>query len=99
MTGACGVPPEEQLRGTTTQTFRTSQQSGGLTKYCDDSNAARTPVSPISHTHRREGTKFENAEHQESVQSIRLTFDWFNIHTGWYVDSTQESKTWSAKAA
>ena len=92
MTAACGVPPEEQLRGTTTQTFRTSQQSGGLTKYCDDSKAARAPVSPISHTHRREGTKFENGN-QESIQSIRLTFDRFNIHTGWYVDGTQDSQT------
>ena len=93
MTEACGVPPEEQLRDTTAQTFRTSQQSGGLTKYWDDSKVARATVSPISHTHRREDTKFENAGNQESVQSFRLTFKWFNKHTGWYVGSTQESKT------
>ena len=69
MTGAFGVPPEEQLRDTTAQTFRTSQQSGGLTKYCDDSKAARAPVSPAFHTHWREVMKFENVS-QESGGSL-----------------------------
>jgi hypothetical protein len=51
--------------------------------------------------------KFENVSSQKSGRSIAIDFQMINIHTGWYVGSTQEFETefetqfesWSRQAA
>ena len=58
--GACGVPPAEQLHGTTNESFRIAGQRDGLTKSRD---GLKAPVEPFLqlfiHTSARV-TKFEN---------------------------------------
>src|SRR5215813_14625539 len=82
---ACGVPPAEQLRDTTGQTFRIAQQSDGLTTSWGDLETTERAFSPTFHTHT--GERLRNSRTRATrVSPINpIDFQMINIHTGRYV--------------
>jgi hypothetical protein len=87
--GACGVPPAEQLHGTTGQSFRIAEQRDGLTTIWDDlERPIERFLQLFIHTPARSYTIRECQEPKVRQINGETT----NIQTGWYVRSPEKKR-------